>query len=475
MTKLQHTGTKSLDAYENLIQLETGSVAVQQANDINNKLNTLETSLDKLQTELDTVNKSVEVGLDSLSDNDLDLTAKVSQAYKRLGDIDNTYKSLSAISDEIDSEVKKLTLEIADVAEQSATDLNNLETASSVQYTQLSDQHAQLLVRVNKLVIDSQDTHTQLTQSIEQNTQALLNLKTQLIGEIDMLSSATQERDDILDSRLSGAEKTIAINKASIIKMQAVDAALEIRASRLEQTATTLIEKSTAHQVALQQLDARSIELETSVTQLRSIAKDHEEQIVELQVNNAELGSNIVALGGMVKKDFWTVSGVLAVIVLMLAGISYYQSTINSSDVQQIAGVETDLKTINQKLITVDDQLNSVDGRLSHISPFSQFGKDNTIHGPQWLATQAADRYAVLVASTASKKELYDIAQRYSHYFKENLSYYAVNSAKGEYYVLVYGSFPNNDEAAAAVRDMPHQINFQNPVISRIGDIQKLI
>ena len=79
------------------------------------------------------------------------------------------------------------------------------------------------------------------------------------------------------------------------------------------------------------------------------------------------------------------------------------------------------------------------------------------------------------VASTASKKELYDIAQRYSHYFKENLSYYTVNTAKGEYYVLVYGSFSNNEEAAAVMRDMPYQTNFQNPVISRVADIQKLL
>jgi chromosome segregation ATPase len=475
MTKAQHTGTKSLDASENLIQLETGSTAVKQANDINKKLNTLENSLEKLQTELDTVNKSVELGLDSLSDNDLDLTAKVSETYKRLGDIDNTYKSLSAISDDIDSEVKKLTMEIADVAEQSAADLGNLEATSSVQYTQLSEQHEQLVERVNKLVKNSQETHTRLNQSIEQNTEALLSLKTQLIGEIDLLTNATQERDDILDTRLSEAEKTIVINKASIIKMQAVDVALDKRASELEQTSTTLIEKSTAHQAALQQLDARSEELDTSVRQLREQTKKHEEQIIDIQVNAGVMGRNIAALAGTLKKHFWIGSGVLAIIALIIAGISYSQNTINSKDVQQIAEVQTELETINQKLVTVDDQLDSVDGRLSYNSPFSQFGKDNTIHGPEWLAAQAANRYAIQVASTASKKELYDIAQRYSHYFKENLSYYVVNTVKGEYYVLVYGSFANSNEAAAAKWDMPHQINFRRPVISRIGDIQKLI
>ena len=475
MTKSQHTGAKSLDANNNLIQLEADSAAVKQANDINNKLNTLEDSLDKLQSELDTVNENVEVGLECLNDNDLDLTAKVSETYKRLGDIDSTYQSLSAISNEIDSEVKKLTVEISDVADQTASNLENLETSSLQQYTALTEQHQQLIERVNKLVKNSQDTHTQLTESIEQNTQSLLNLKKQLIGEIDSLTSATQERDDELDAKLSEAEKNIATNSANIIKMQAVDAALDKRASKLEQTTTTLIEQGKAHQVALQQLDDRCFDLDTSVRQLQVKTNKHEEQIIDLQVTSAVMGRNLAALATKVKQNFWFSSAILLILALMIAGISYNQNMINSKDVQQFAGVKTELATINQKLTTVDDQLSSVDGRLNYTSPFSQFGGDNTIHGPQWLATQAANRFAIQVASTTSKKELYTIAQRYSYYFKQNLSYYKLNTTQGERYVLVYGSFASNAEANSALWNMPQQINFQRPIVSRIGDIQKLI
>jgi len=475
MTNTQHTGAKSLDAKNNLIQLEADSAAVKQANDINNKLNTLEDSLDKLQSELDTVNENVEVGLECLNDNDLDLTAKVSETYKRLGDIDNTYQALSAISDEIDSEVKKLTVEISDVADQTASNLENLETSSSQQYTALTEQHQQLIERVNKLVKNSQDTHTQLTESIEQNTQSLLNLKKQLIGEIDSLTSATQERDDELDAKLSEAEKNIATNSANIIKMQAVDAALDKRASKLELTSEKLIEQGKVHQLALQQLDDRCYALDTSVRQLQVKTNKHEEQIIDLQVTSAVMGRNLAALVTKVKQNFWFSSAMLLILALMIAGISYNQNMINSNDVKQFAGVKTELATINQKLSTVDDQINSVDGRLNYTSPFSQFGEDNTIHGPQWLATQAADRFAIQVASTTSKKELYTIAQRYSYYFKQNLSYYKLNTTQGERYVLVYGSFASNAEANSMLWNMPQQINFQRPVISRIGDIQKLI
>jgi len=468
MEKLQHTNG-------NLVQLDADSAAVKQANDINGKLNTLEDSLDKLQTELDTVNKSVEVGMECLNNNDLDLTAKVSETYKRLGDIDNTYQSLAAISSDIDSEVKKLTVEIADVAEQSATELENLETTSSGQYSQLNEQHEQLSARVNNLVKSSQDTHTRLNESIKQNADALLNLKQQLIGEIDNLTTASQDRDDELDAKLSEAEKNIASNKANILKMQAVDAALDKRAIELEQTTATLIEQSTAHQAALQQLDAQAEALETSVRQLQAKTSKHEEQIIDIQVNTAVMGRNHLALASKVKQHFWSSMGMLALVALLIGAASYYQDTINTSDVQQLAEVQTELETINQKLVTVGDQLSSVDGRLSYSSPYSQFSKDNTLHGPQWLAAQAADRFAIQVASTASKNELYTIAQRYSHYFTDNVAYYRLNTAQGERYVLVYGSFSNHTEAASVMWQLPQQINYQHPVISRIGDIQALI
>ena len=58
--------------------------------------------------ELGVINNSVEEGLDRLSDSDTDLTAKVSETYKRLGEIDNAHKSLLKISSHIDADIQKL-------------------------------------------------------------------------------------------------------------------------------------------------------------------------------------------------------------------------------------------------------------------------------------------------------------------------------------------------------------------------------
>ena len=124
------TADKKSPVADNLIHLEGEVKAANQARDINAKINLLEDSLGDLQTELDSINKSVDEGLDQLSNNDLDLTSKVSETYKRLGEIDETYKTLSAISNDIDSEGKKLTVEISEVADQSAAELEKLEASS---------------------------------------------------------------------------------------------------------------------------------------------------------------------------------------------------------------------------------------------------------------------------------------------------------------------------------------------------------
>jgi septal ring-binding cell division protein DamX len=121
----------------------------------------------------------------------------------------------------------------------------------------------------------------------------------------------------------------------------------------------------------------------------------------------------------------------------------------------------------------MEDQAQSLDGRISNISPFSRIGSNNIIHGPQWLAQQAADSFAIQVAAVTDRDELYAIAQRYNHYLQDELSWYTSNSASGEKFVLVSGGYDGEREAAAVIRRLPRYINFQRPVITRMGDIQK--
>jgi hypothetical protein len=130
-----------------------------------------------------------------------------------------------------------------------------------------------------------------------------------------------------------------------------------------------------------------------------------------------------------------------------------------------------EVTTLHGQLQDVEDQTQSLNGRLDYVSPLSSFGKHSIIHGPQWLAAQPAESFVIRVASVSDRKALYDIAQRYSHYFSDEMAYYPVSSERGERYVLVSGSYASNAQATSALRHMPRYIEFQRPVIARLGDL----
>ena len=479
----------------NLIHLENETRAAGQAKDINAKIGLLESNLSELQAELDVINKSVDEGLERLSDSDLDLTSKVSETYKRLGEIDNTYKALSIISENIDSEVKKLTTEIEDVATQSAADLENHNS-------KMTEHHEQLVDRVNDLVRHSQETNTQLTQNIKKNTDALLKLEKELVAEIDSLASETKQRSDDI-------EKELESSKARILQLQAVDDALEKRASSLETTAARLTQTSKELDASINLLDMRTDELSANVDKLLEYSEKHSSLISALQDKSVELAMSIRALAGTESKHFKILSGFLLVAILAIAGLYFYHQSEMSHDAiltaertqvvdQHISSLqqgnmksavtiaevqdnlvalneklEDEVKVLNGKLQNLNDQAQSLDGRVSNISPFSQIGSNNIIHGPQWLSQQPADNYAVQVASVTEKNDLYDIAERYNHYLKDELSYFTIKSGQSEKYVLVSGGYTSEAEAASVIRRLPRYVNFQRPVMTRMGNIQK--
>ena len=495
MTDLHRMAADEAPPESKLIHLESETREIGRAKDINAKIGLLETSLSDLQTELDVINKSVDEGLERLSDSDLDLTSKVSETYRRLGEIDNTYKVLSTISENIDNEVRKLTTEIEDVASRSASDLENHNV-------QITGQHEQLVERVNELVAHSHETNSQLAQSIKDNTDALVRLEKELVAEIDTLASTTHERSDHL-------EKELESSKARILQLQSVDDALEKRAASLETTAARLTQTSRELEVSIGLLDTRTDELSTMVDKLLEYSEKHSSLIGSLQEKSVELAMSISALAGTQTRHFKILSSFLLFAIIAIAGLYFYHQSEMSHEAivtaertqlvdQQITGLQSDgrksaatlsevqdnlvalnekleaeVSTLNGKLQTINDQADSLDGRISSISPFSQIGSSNVIHGPQWLSQQPADHFAIQVATVGDRNEMYDIAQRYNHYLKDELSYYRLQSGSGEKFVLVSGGYAGENEAAAVIRRLPRYVNFQRPALTRIADIQQ--
>ena len=492
---------------------------VNTGKDINTKITSLDTDLAQLRAELGAINSSVEEGLDRLGDTDTDLTAKVSETYKRLGEIDNAYKALLGISSRIDSDIKKLNGDVSTVAEQSATGIKTLEQSTIAQSNEFTHKNEQVVSRVNHLVETSKLTGDLLSQKIQATTDKMLQFETQLVAEIESLASDTKVKTEAI-------ETSVESNKAKILKLQSVDEAIIKRATTLEISSAELTVKSQDIQSSVEQLKSSANYLATGLDELRDktraledITHNHGSLITGLQRTGAELGDKLALLASRESRHFniFTAGFLLLLVAIAVIYISQQNQfemadTViagNSEKVDaqianlQQAQTDTSLTTsdsltalqdriellntnmqlemdkevaeIDDRLKSIQDEVQSVEARFSNDSPFSQIGNDNIIHGAQWINTLPAQNFAVQVAYVDSRDAMYEVAGYYNTYLRDSLSYFEVTDKGVSKYVLLSGNYATQQQASAKLQSMPRYIGEQKPVVRNLGDIQRFI
>lgn len=474
---------------------------VTPAKDINNKITSLDSDLEHLRAELVTINNCVEEGLDRLGDTDTDLTAKVSETYKRLGEIDNAYKSLLEISARIDTDIQTINGDVSHVAQESASGIKHLEQSTIAQSHEFTQKNQQVASRVEQLVETSKLTSELLSQKIQSTTENMLQIERSVINEIENLSGATREKTDSI-------EDSVESNKAKILKLQSVDEAIIRRATTLEISSAELTVSSQRMDANITQLQKSSEILSSGVSELKQrtdelemLTADHGLVINGLQKATSDIAEKLSVLSGREGKHFNIVSAslllLLAVIVVLyftqqnqfasneaiyaersgvidgqLTSLQQAQLSSNVQTGDSLAELEN---RIEQVSAAVQDQVQSVEGRFNQASPFSQIGNDNVIHGERWITTLPEEHFAVQLAYVDNKSALFEIAQRYNFYLKDALSYFSVNDESSEKYVLLSGSYATQQEAVKAVQAMPGYIDMQRPQIRKISEIQNYI
>ena len=481
---------------------------VSPGKDINTKITSLDTDLAHLRSELGVINSSVEEGLDRLGDSDTDLTAKVSETYKRLGEIDNAYKSLLEISTRIDIDIQRLNGDVSTVAEQSATGIKTLEQSTTAQSNEFTHKNQQVVSRVNQLVETSKLTGEILSQKIQATTERILKVETHVIAEIESLSSVTSNKTDAI-------EVSVETNKARILKLQSVDEAIIKRATTLEISSAELTVKSQDIQSSVVQLQTSSNSLSDGLDELREqtraledVTANHGSLITSLQRATTDITDKLAVLANRESKHFniFTMSFLL---LLVVTGIIYYsqQSQFDVTDTviaqrsevvnaqiaslqqQQTsssmaledkvaelnAAMQQEVAQVDMKVQEIRDQVQSVEGRFNNDSPFSQIGSDNIIHGPQWLAALPADNFVVQLAYVSDTATLYELAQRYNYYLKDSLSYFEVDVNGLTKYVLLSGNYATQQQAMTKINSMPRYIDMQQPVVRKLAEVQGYI
>ena len=481
---------------------------VSSGKDINTKITALDTDLAQLRMELGVINNSVEEGLDRLSDNDTDLTAKVSETYKRLGEIDNAYKSLLKISSRIDADIQKLDGDVSAVAEQSASGIKNLEKSTIAQSHEFAQKNQQVASRVNQLVETSKLTSELLGQKIHSTTDNMLNFEKSIVAEIDNLSSSTKEKTGSL-------ENSIDSNKAKILKLQSIDEAIIRRASTLEISSAELTVKSQQLEVSTGQLQHSANELSTGLNELQQrtqaledVTNSHGFLIGSLQKATSDITDKLAALAGREARHFKIASAGFLLLLIVTAVIYYVQQDQFGLNDSQIAGlqqtqkdsavimgdpltamdskidllnaslqdeIKKEVAQLDYKVQTVEDHVESVAGRLSQSSPFSKIGDDNIIHSAQWISDLPSESFTVQLAYASNKDALYEIAQSYNHYLKDALSYFKVDDKGAVKYVLLSGNYSTQKQAMVAINSMPRYVDMQQPLVRKVDVIQKHI
>jgi predicted nuclease with TOPRIM domain len=505
----QKPGTKKREkkAATNLIKLDKNTAPRSQPGELNQKIDQIDADLDALKLELSTTNTGLKRSLTHLADKDLDLTSRVSEAYQQLGELDGSYKSLTDKSSRISKEIKEISKSINEINQKTDTDIGNL-----------SEGYHLLAERTDELAQKSRLASQNLNKSIKENAKAVGVLEQSLLAEIDDLAKTSKARDDSLDEEtkalgenLNRAEAEIRSSQARMLKLQTVDLALEKRADTLEATTQALAKQTGELSRSTTALNQRTSQLAEAIEALQTQTAEHSGLIANLQSRAEQTASALYALIMQEKRHFRLISGVLALLLLTLAGFLFYENSnwqeaaqantslqaginsvsldlaatekdvasvdnrvmeVNSRVAQIDDKIHQEISTINHKLTAIGDQVGSLDGRVTNMRPYKTFGNGNVIHGPEWVSTQPANIYVIHLATVSDKQELYNLAERYSHYLKDDLAYLPVEFRGSEQFALLYGQFPTEAEATSALTRMPHYIEHQRPAIYPMSSVQ---
>lgn len=475
-----------------------------QVLEINKQMKSVENSISKLDKKLNQTNKQIKSDITHLTESDAEITDKVAETYKQLGVIEGTFQELNKQSNKISSELNKVTSTIKSLEKSSAKALNEAIDTQSAVNDEFRQAHADIVERAEKLSKKATTISTKLTKSIKENSQALAELEAKIVTELETIATASEHRDSKLEDKIQHNSEEIKGQKARLMLMQSVDEALDKRASALETTSTQLIEESAKLQKSSEMLDVLTAKLSADVEALElhtaKLAEQNIQQqgfIETLQEKTSSLGQSLLALATLEKKHFRIFAATSLVLLLAIVGLFIYgeymrtaehsaetqrnakvenqvgeiQSSVQQEQVesqklnQEIASLQNNIAEIKQEMQGMNDQVESLDGRVQYLAPLYNFGNDNTIHGSQWMSQLNPEEFSISIATVTDKQQLYDIAQRYNHYFEQDLAYYT--TADQQQFTLIYGGhFETEQQIQELLRRMPSFMNGQ-----RIGAI----
>lgn len=484
----------------NLLEI-ADSAKENQVLEINKQMENLESSIGKLNKKLNATNRQVKSEVDRLTLSDSEITEKVSETYRQLGALDAQFKTLTDDSNVIKTDLKSINKAVKDFKKSSS---EALQAAIDNQTTVNDDFKASqqnLLKRAESLTKKTTSLGKKINKSIKDNSKALTDLESRIVTELKSIAESSEDRDSQLGERINSADSEIKSQRAKILLMQGVDEALEKRATVLEETSKLLLDDSSMLKDETLLLKSLTAKLGADITTL----EDHTARLVEenrvqqveidgLQDKSASLGRSLLALSRLEKRHFITLGSASLLLLLAIITLYFYGQYQHETDARveaqrnqavdrhlstlqnkvedeqmashvffdEISALNNKVSEMNQQIEGMNNQVDSLDGRIQYLAPLYNFGSDNTIHGSVWIEKLDPEKNAILIGQFADKQELYDVAQRYSRHFIQDLAYLESTDSEQQKYALIYGgNFESEQQATEALRRMPRYMNYQ--------------
>lgn len=450
--------------------------------------------------------------------------------YEKLGKHSSALSSQqSEIAESLETRSEALAERIDHLQFELAAQIVKMSDESVKQFDQLSTEQAQLEQRSRELAEQAEQLKDSIDAGITEVRAAVKALEIKLLDQLQVIEAESRQRDRDNAEAIEGVSHTLSATAERLEQADAdQQAALKAGMTELD---NKLRERTDALQADLDSTNQTVAEHGSEITALHVNDVVLASQIETLEDTTSKQHQAHLALADRVRSGFrWQYAG-LAVLALALLGFvliqqqnwndaatneAAQQQAINEqAAVQQQALADTDarqsaLKTavsgliheteaqhqrdeqlaanlddaktrlqaqitaLNEKLQGLDDQAQSLNGRLNASSPFQQFGDDNVIHGPEWLAKQDASAFMVRLLTVDDKQALYDIADRYSYFLKQKLAWYPVSNASGKQrYVLLAGIYKDETAAQQLIQRMPAPSFDEAPAVESMTAIQK--
>lgn len=496
-SKKLETPTDTEAAQDNLVKINK-SKKQSQVLEINKQMSSVEASITQLNKKLNDTNKQIKADVMRLNESDAEITDKVAETYKQLGSIEATFQQLNRQSSKINSELNQVNATVKSLEKSSADALNQAIDQQSHVNDEFKQVHADIIDRAEKLSKKATSISSKLSKSIKDNSKALSELEARIVTELENIAQSSEQRDTRLDHKISANNDELSSQKAKMMLMQSVDEALDKRASALETTSAELLKDSAKLKDASQMLNVLTAKLSADVEALElhtaSLAEQNQQQqgfIEALQEKTSTISHNLLALATLENKHFRTLAASSLLLLIAILVVFIYGEYMRNADAtiaaqnntqvnEQVSSLQTEVKDeqmasqtfhaeiaslqhnmveIQKEMQDMNDQVESLDGRVQYLAPLYNFGSDNTIHGSQWLKQLKPELFSIKIATVATKQDLYEIAQRYNYYLDQDLAYF--ETADKQYTLIYGGQFESDQQLSETLRRMPRYMGDQ--------------